>query len=389
MKKKRNIIYILLFISVISLNGLAILFKDDKKISTYENRDLASMPKVNYNSILKGDYFQKVNSYISDQVYKKEFWQKQYVNLNLEVLNKNKINQYVVTDNNFILNYNSYAAEDFYQLKLSVERSITSIKAAEKIVNENGGKLYFITIPTQSSMFLDHYPEYYNNFKEHYDYQRELISEESKKNNLNHIDMYGTLSKLNPEDVYFTSEHHYNFLGAYNTYSELINSLKNDNDLKFDRNVRSYDDFNVVEKDFKGAYNRQLMYLINNKDKLLLPSIDTKQWDITENKKKVTEIINTKSTFYSAFMNGEMSEAIMKTNKPQFDNALIIGDSFTNPLEPLLAMHFNETRSLDFRMKEVKVDFKKYIEEYKPKAVFVVVNEQSVRQENQNIRMKQ
>lgn len=390
MRKGRNIIYLLLFFIITSFNGAFIILKHDKKKSEYENRELTLRPKLTIDSIKKGEFPQIFDKYISDQVYKKDVWQKEYVEFNFNILNKNKVNNFVKTDDNYIFYYNSYTKEDISKLKTSIEKSIGYIKNAEKIVNKNGGKLYFVTVPAQSDMFQQYYPQYFNNGQGHYVFQRNTILKAANKNRINYINMFDILSKYKPYDVYYKTEHHYNFLGAYHTYSEIIKTLEKDQNLKFDRNIVNYDDLNVETKEFKGSFNRQLMYTVNSNDKLLLPHINTSQWEILNNKEKVSDVINYESPFYDeAFMNGNNSETIIKTNKPEFDNALIIGDSFTNPLEPLIAMNFNETRSLDFRSNDVKVDFKKYIENYKPKVVLVIVYEQSVRQTDKNIIMKQ
>lgn len=389
MEKKRNISYIFLFFLIISLNGLAILFKEDKAISEYENRELAIRPEFTFDSIISGGFFQLFDKFISDQVYQKEFWQTQYVKLNLDVLNKHKINDFVVTDDNIILTYNSYSKNNLSQLDNDIKNAISSIKDAEKIVNENGGKLYFITAPIQSSMFKDYYPKYFNNGQEYYISQRNSIVEACEENQINYISMFDSFSTYNPSEIYHTTEHHYNFVAAYNIYKEIINTLNSEENLQFDRNIVTYKKLNVEKKGFNGVYNRQLMYLINHNDRLLLPHINTTKWEIFNNKKKVNGVIDYNRMRYSAFMYGDISETIMKTNKPEYDNALIIGDSFTNPLEPLIAMHFNETRSLDFRLNDVEVDFKNYIEEYKPKVVLVVNNEGSISSNKPNIIMKQ
>ena len=52
---------------------------------------------------------------------------------------------------------------------------------------------------------------------------------------------------------------------------------------------------------------------------------------------------------YTVFMGGDKGETVVKTNRPELPSVLIVGDSFTNPIEALCVYSFNEVRSLDFR----------------------------------------
>ena len=77
---------------------------------------------------------------------------------------------------------------------------------------------------------------------------------------------------------------------------------------------------------------------------------------------------------YSAYMGGDIGETVIRTNRPELKNALIFGDSYTNPIETLLWTGFNETRSLDYRYYDEK-SLLEYIDEYQPDVVITVRDE--------------
>ena len=52
---------------------------------------------------------------------------------------------------------------------------------------------------------------------------------------------------------------------------------------------------------------------------------------------------------YDYYMGGDIGETIIKTNRPGLPRVLVIGDSFTNPLEGILYTSCDEMRSLDYR----------------------------------------
>ena len=76
---------------------------------------------------------------------------------------------------------------------------------------------------------------------------------------------------------------------------------------------------------------------------------------------------------YSAYMGGDLGETVIRTDRPELPNVLIVGDSFTNPVEALLVGSFNEIRSLDFR-KYTEMTLTEYLQAH-PADVVVVLRD--------------
>ena len=70
-------------------------------------------------------------------------------------------------------------------------------------------------------------------------------------------------------------------------------------------------------------------------------------------------------------MGGDIGEAVLKTTRPELPSLLIVGDSFTNPVETLIYQSFDETRSLDFRHYSDKT-LTEYLRSYQPEVVLIL-----------------
>ena len=74
---------------------------------------------------------------------------------------------------------------------------------------------------------------------------------------------------------------------------------------------------------------------------------------------------------YDYYMGGDIGETIIKTNRPGLPRVLVIGDSFTNPLEGILYTSCDEMRSLDYRHYDGE-NILDYIADYQPDVVLYV-----------------
>ena len=80
---------------------------------------------------------------------------------------------------------------------------------------------------------------------------------------------------------------------------------------------------------------------------------------------------------YGLYMGGDIAETVIRTDRPELPNALIFGDSFTNPVECLAYYSFNELRSVDLRHYTVQ-SLSDYIAAYQPDVVLCVRDYQSL-----------
>ena len=184
-----------------------------------------------------------------------------------------------------------------------------------------------------------------------------------------------------PKDYYYETDHHYTYRGAYAAYLALMDRINSDTN--FDIPVMTSDDleWSVLPNPFLGSANRKLYELWETDDKLeyveLKKPIPFTRFD---NGTQVDSSVylfpntHTEDVTYSAYMGGDIGETVIRTNRPELKNALIFGDSYTNPIETLLWTGFNETRSLDYRYYDEK-SLLEYIDEYQPDVVITLRDE--------------
>lgn len=105
MKKKINIVFISILMSIIILVPLAMAFLEDKEFSENENRYLSSKPQISMNDILTGKYFNNFEKYVDDQfVFRDKLYQ---IKTQIQILAGNKdINGVYLAEDNYLIEKN-------------------------------------------------------------------------------------------------------------------------------------------------------------------------------------------------------------------------------------------------------------------------------------------
>ena len=386
MIKLKNTIYILGFLFIIYIMGILFLISPIKINSIFEKRALAQKPIATTHKVLKGKYFSEFDNYLSDQIFGRSTLVKYYTNINLNILGKKKINNIVIGKNGYLLSYNSFSKfgkdEEIKETK-DTSKMVNNILKLKNYINSYGGQFYFIGIPNQISYERNQYPKYFYNESERLDFINQEMFLELKRNGIKSINMNDVFKTNNLADVYFKTDHHYNFNGAFQVYQATMAEILKQNNIKATK-ILNYSDFNVttLKNPFLGSKNLQLYGLYKNNDSLQIGypkqqinyeksdggNLDNRLYYLPKDEKEEIS--------YGVYMGGDNAETVIKTHRSNLDNALIFGDSYTNAVEPLLAFNFNETRILDLRYYKTKSLYT-YIKENKPKAVIMMRDDES------------
>ncbi len=374
LKYKIIIIFILLIFTIPILTAL----RHDVNVSNIENRTLAPFPQYSNERLLRGEYFHEWENYISDHIVGRDYLIKSYTLLNMKVLGKHKINNIVIGKEDTLLPYYNEELSNNLSDYLNNLTSMTeNMKELKDHIKANGGELYFIGLPGQSSFFKSRYQSYFENKEEYFIKNEAEMLNSLEENNINYINMSEVFRKEPDKKYYLKTDHHFSFNGSYRTYVEIINRLKNDLNLNI-REPLSLKELDIVtlKNPILGSRNRQLYFLHQTDEKV---SIAYPKAAI-EYKKYIDGVLdptlyyisndNTRPS-YSVYMGGDHKEIIIDTNREELPNLLIFGDSFTNALEPLLYYHFNETRILDLRHYK-EMNLYEYIDLHKPTVVLMV-----------------
>ena len=124
MKKRDNIIIIILFLCFIGGISISGIILRDKTFSENENRYLETLPKLSISDIIEGNFESNFESYISDQIVVRNKWIQIKTSIKKTILNKDingvyigkngyyieKITEADIDDDNYKKNIDGVAA---------------------------------------------------------------------------------------------------------------------------------------------------------------------------------------------------------------------------------------------------------------------------------------
>ncbi len=104
--KVKEIVLSLIFITFLFTFMIVNILKKDDDISYSERRKLEKLPKITYNSLIDGTYFNTLDKYTTDQFVGRDSFRK--IKINIDLLTKNNYNNLYL--------YNDYIIEELYPL---------------------------------------------------------------------------------------------------------------------------------------------------------------------------------------------------------------------------------------------------------------------------------
>ena len=171
---------------------------------------------------------------------------------------------------------------------------------------------------------------------------------------------------------YSRVDHHYTLKGAYVTYQSVCEAF----------GIRA-SEISIAEtqSDLLGTYNRKLYDLSPVREAMQAVQTPFPEYERLDNgaasDTPLIRIRGSGQSLYGDYMGGDIAETVIQTDRPELPNALIFGDSFTNPVECLAYYSFNELRSVDLRHYTVQ-SLSDYIAAYQPDVVLCVRDYQSL-----------
>ncbi len=373
----------ILFLAAVSilLGGLAVLTlffpqTQPKEYDPWENRTLADTPVFSSSTVFDGSFFSNAESYLSDHLYGRTSFLRTHVRFQ-QLTGRISVNGVICSDDVLLLDNGVY---DDGQTDLAEAAAVTvsRLSVVQDAVNAYGGTFLYVGIPTQRNIYAAAYPSYVNSDMPRTEQSLSVFLpalEDAQVNMLFVQSVYDSVKE--PITDYFSPvDHHFTLKGAYLCCNEILRSLNEQgctvpalpSDLTFE----------TLPNPMLGTYNRKLYGLspVSGEFQIYHTSnaAPYERWD--NGVRSDTPLIvlpqsETEFVQYSAYMGGDKAETIIKTNRAGMKELLIVGDSFTNAMEPLLYLCFDETRSLDFRYYTEKT-LTEYIAEYRPDVVLII-----------------
>lgn len=381
MKKKLFLWPISLFLAITVLINLYSVLKADVDYSSFENRTMAYLPGPQVSSVMSGEWFSDFETYHLDQMA----FRNVLIQGNSKIqrlLGKKIIGDVAVGKNHYLLK----TQEDFTEKALqksekSIQRQLDTLKLIKQYTDQYGGQLYYLDIPSQGDFLWENYPYLQEERHIHSDETRIRRCETYQAAGVKVIQSLEALEEHRAEQLYYHTDHHYTFLGAYYVYQEMLREIQQNNqEMSFV--YPAWDEMQQVSSDktFMGSYLREIgdmQYAKYDTFEYALPLDMPLYWRYESEEESDMPLVRNADDFdyteYGYFMNGDNANTVIRTDRPELPSIMIIGYSFTNPLELMAIYNFDEMHSIDPRHYEGSIC--QYIEEHPCDIVVVVDND--------------
>ncbi len=371
---KRGFVLVLVLLTAVFL---FVTLRDRRQtLSVHENRRLAAHPALTAQAVWDGSYFDGWDLYFSDHAAWRDEMMRDWLWLRLNAKRQVVVNDVVITREALLpdLGFVSYDGYDYDTPAREMAERLGSIRDA---VEAYGGRFLYLGVDEQSMAFASAYPSYLNHLVAYYSGVERAFRAAAEAQGLPALFLRDLLpADSDPADWYSRVDHHFNLNGAYEAYAALC-QWGREQGLELPILDREALNIHPSSSVFYGSYSRKLYDLSPIQERLLLfdpaclPAYT--RWDYGQRTDAPLLTLPEEGApvQYDAYMGGDIAETVIRTERPELPNILIVGDSFTNPVEALCVYSFNELRSLDFRYYE-GMTLTEYLRDYPADLVVVI-----------------
>ncbi len=365
--KKKSISQFLLIFCLMSISlATGSLLKKNVDFSPFENRVLDHVKRPSPKEFLSGEWFNSFETAQLDQVIGRNIFIETNSRL-LRLLGKRQINGITVGTDNTLLQIKADFPPPPDKKNFITEDLLRCKRAADSY----GGQVYYMNIYPRNLFFKEVFP---------YSYEKEIPDNYLEKNQetlhmlenygIRTVDTYPAFIANSNEYLYFHTDHHYTFKGAYHAYQALLQSIEASSPEKKPLPIPPWDEMQYYRpnKQFWGSLISQIgdtQYDGQDYLEYALPVDFPTEYERFESgiPSDLSLIREDPSEEYGWFMNGDYGNTVICTHRKNLPSILIIGYSFTDALELMAVYSFNEMHSIDPRLFEG--DIMEYIKQVK------------------------
>ncbi len=368
MKKRENIIFFVLVLAIFVFGVLAFV-KPEKLVSGSENRSLTTFSHFAIDAFLDGTFQDNFENAISDQfvfsekirvAYRKMLNSAPSFGLEEQVCK----NHYLELSNNSDHHRATFNCDDYmvyYPEPLIGEDAETvaeNIQKYNRINSLTDAYYYFI----EDSGVYD-----FENDKKIVDYYSILSSNLTGKYHLSGLffDSYDEYKKY-----FYKTDHHWDYRGSYQGYQDIVKLLGAGTPLKPTGTGTNHEYFFGSMARSAKNYDTKEEFVYYTFD---IPSYSTLVDGAPSTYGHYDDYVNHNyeydkdANYYGYFYGGDDAEVIFNFHNPEKQNLLMIVNSYSNPINKLIASHFNKTYIVDLRSYETvfgkKFDLDSYLKE--------------------------
>ena len=335
MKAKIITLTFLLFIFGFGIAGLVL---KDREFSDMENRMLAQSPEVTYDAVMKGEFQDKLESYLSDQMPLRDGLYSLKVDYERLMMKTYQNGVYFADD--------GYLIQEYKENPVQIGRNVQYINGFAQNVDV---PITFMLIPTATAVLNDKLPagclnddqmESIEKVRESLDSKIELIVPDEKLK-----------SAAQSEQVFYRTDHHWTAQGAYAGYEALMEALGRPK-------AHSKYEYNTFSGKFYGTLYSKAPSAMQEADKFTAPKNIEGSYAVSFAKEQENAHLligmydptklETKDK-YATLFGGNFSHFTIHSNAQNKERILVIKDSYANALLPYLADSFATIDVIDMR----------------------------------------
>ena len=347
MKDIRKIPLFLTIFILIVVFSISDLLTKDRTFSESENKYLAQVPNLTYNTLVEGRFSKNYETYIADQFLFRESWitAKAFTE---EILQK--------TENNDILyGKEGYLFPKFYSFdSKALQRNLASI---DRFAASMKAPVVSMILPSKYYPLVDYLPNGYPFVDQNF-YITEINNYLSANTTI--VDAKDILAINSQRYIYYRTDHHWTNYGAYLAYTQFAP-------------VAGFTPFSYESRPIRRV-NSEFLGTNYSKSHKVFPIADTIDYydfnieSITVDGVEYSSLYNmeqfNKRDKYAAFIQGNNGLTIIESTKSsaKYDSILIIKDSFANSFIPLLTEHYNTIYAIDPRFYNYQQGYAQFAE---------------------------
>lgn len=377
MKRISEIVMIVCFLGIL-LAGLAATLAREPEVSSYwENRMLADFPKLSAQSVGDGSYTTQLEEYLSDHAALRTTLLMAKARIDL-ALGRPVVNDVVVTGHS-LLPYLPYQTVDPAKIDTWAAAMADNLKRISDTAAEYGGYFCYVAVPCQSVSLAKDYPWYLDSQEQLNRRKAEALALAMNERDVPFLNVETALSEAGGSAQYASLvDNHYSMEGAFETYRLIMEKVSRETELEFP--VLSAADLTLeaLPNSYMGSRERKLLNMAQRDEQLsiLTPKNEipyTRSDDGERSPPFVYELppSDADEVTYNLYMGGDIAQTVIDTGRDELPSILIYGDSFTNPVECIAYLSFDEMHSLDLRHYH-EMSLEEYIRQFQPEVVVCI-----------------
>ncbi len=314
--------------------GLSIILPD-KSFSELENRLLSKVPELSIESLDNGKFMADAEEYTADHIVGRDFW----VSLKAwceRLSGKQENNGAYFAQNGALINRVDVP---------DVNALISNVDQINKLVEKTDIPVYFGIIPSAAQVWKDQLPAGAPTADE-----AGIVEQLYGSSNAINLDLITPLEERKDEYIFYRTDHHWTSLGAFYAANAILEQMgleKLDESL-LEGAVTVSDDFNGTTFSSSGVrwIKPDSITQLISEDGVKVTSYFTGKPE--EGSLYDREYLEKKDK-YSYFLGGNQPLCVIESEKSDGPKVMIIRDSYSDALAPLLTERFSEVHLFDVR----------------------------------------